>query len=114
MLQLVREAVQAEKDAMAERLLHTFQSMKGLMHAQPLDERCDEASTDIMASLLTPQPAGQSAALLGLSSALHPTSSAAAANGYTAFAGDAGHQVCLCACYLAIFSNGYTIVPYAA
>ena len=91
---------------MAERLLHTLQSMKGLMHARPLDERCDDASTDVMATLLTPQPAGESAALLGLSSALQPTSSAAAANGYTAFVGDAGHQVCFCARHLAILLNG--------
>ena len=94
MLQLVREAVQAEKDAMAERLLQTFQSLKGLMHVRPFDERCNDASKDMMATLLTPQPAGEPALLLGLSSASQPSSSAAASTSYTAFAGDAGCQVC--------------------
>lgn len=105
MLQLVREAVQAEKDAMAERLLHTFQSLKGLMHAQPFDERCNDASKDIMATLLTPQPAAPSAALLGLSAACQPINGAPASIGYAAFVGDAGHQVCSHACYLPLLSS---------
>jgi len=88
MLQLVREAVQAEKDAMAERLLHTFQSMKGLMHARPFDERCNDASKDMMAILLEPQPLMEPVTL-GLASTSQPPR-----NGYAAFARDAGHQVC--------------------
>ena len=94
MLQLVREAVQTEKDAMAKRLLHTFQSMKGLMHARSFDERCNDASKDIMATLLVPQPAEGSHAMLQHPSASQPTSSVAASSGYAAFVGDAGRQVC--------------------
>ena len=113
-LQLVREAVQAEKDAMAERLLHTFQSLKGLMHAQPFDERCSDASKNIMATLLTPQPAAPPAALLGLSPACQPNSSAPASIGYAAFVGDAGHQVCSHACCLPILPRSYTTMACVA
>ena len=71
---------------MAERLL-----------VRSFDERCNDDPKDIMAALLTPQPAGEPAALLGLASATQPSSSAAASTNYAAFVGDAGRQVCSCA-----------------
>ena len=92
--QLVREAVQAEKDAMAERLLHTFQGLKGLMHAQPFNERCNEASKDIMATLLGPQTAAAPVSLPGVHAMSQAPTHMGASNGYAAFAGDHGHQVC--------------------
>lgn len=103
--QLVREAVQAEKDAMGERLLQTFQGLKGLMHAQPFNERCNEASKDIMASLLGPQTAATPVSLPGVHAMSQAPAHTGASNGYAAFAGDQGHQVCAHARISCRFSN---------
>ena len=93
LMQLVREAVQAEKSAMAARLLQTFQGLKGLMHARPNDDRSSEASKDIMASLLGPQAAVEAGGLPLASAMSHSQESSAPIHSYAAFEGDAGPQV---------------------
>ena len=93
LMQLVREAVQAEKSAMAARLLHTFQGLKGLMHTRPHDDRSSEASKDIMASLLGPQAAVEAAGLPLASAMSQSQDSGAPFHSYAAFEGDAGPQV---------------------
>ena len=93
LMQLVREAVQAEKSAMAARLLQTFQGLKGLMHTRPHDDRSSEASKDIMASLLGPQAAVEAAGLPLASAMSHSQDSGAPLHSYAAFEGDAGPQV---------------------
>lgn len=99
-LQVVREAIQAEKDAMAERLLHTFQGLKGLMHTRPTSERCNEASKDIMASLLgqsTAEPVG----LPAITSLSQSLGNASSSDGYAAFAEEPASRVpssILCIC----------------
>ena len=93
LMQLVREAVQAEKSAMATRLLQTFQGLKGLMHTRPFDDRSSEASKDIMASLLGPQAAVEAPGLPLASAISQSQDSGAALHSYAAFEGDAGPQV---------------------
>lgn len=93
LMQLVREAVQAEKSAMAARLLQTFQGLKGLMHTRPHDDRSSEASKDIMASLLGPQAAVEAAGLPLASAVSQSQDSGAPIHSYAAFEGDAGPQV---------------------
>ena len=93
LVQLVREAVQAEKSAMAARLLQTFQGLKGLMHTRTFDDRSSEASKDIMASLLGPQAAAEAPGMPLASAMSQSQDKGAAIHSYAAFEGDAGPQV---------------------